>query len=97
MTCILYFTQVERLEVACPFQYLHISTSAYYSDVTGKFPINSSILIDGAKTSIVMNVTGLPARQQYYSNFSIVDQDGATINTGVEISFSEQNKVFMFC
>ena len=88
--------QVKRPELPCPFQCLYMSISPSSHDVMGMFPINSSTLIDNATTSIVINIAGLPARQQYYSNFSIVDEDGSVVDAAMALHFSERNKLVMF-
>ena len=77
MMCV---TQVTKPQIACPLQSLHITTNVRFNDGSGMLPKMTSVYFSDKETSIMMNVTGLPAREKYYSDFFILSQDGDVVD-----------------
>ena len=90
-------TQLTEPQIACPFQSLHITTNVlHFTDGSEMLPKMSSVNFGDKETSIVMNVTGLSARGKFYSNFSILSQDGDVVDTE-STHFSKQSKEKSLC
>ena len=72
--------QVEVPQVPCPDQYLHMLTTAE----SKAFSTTSTVYFDTRGTTVVINVTGLPAEEHYHTNFSINDGSDVVIDKGEE-------------
>ena len=73
-------TQLTKPQIACPLQSLHITTNAHFNGGSGMPPEMSSVNFGDKESSVVLNVTGLPTREKFYSNFSILTQDGHVVD-----------------
>ena len=72
--------QVEIPQTPCPGQCLQMLTTADNEH----FDETSTACFGTPSTTVVINATGLPAGEQYHSNFSIKDHNGAVVDTGEE-------------
>ena len=77
-TCIMYVIQLTKPQIVCSPESLFIITSVLLDDESGSgmLPKMSSVYFSNKESYVVMNVTGLPAREKLYSNFLILSQDG---------------------
>ena len=79
-------------EISCSIQYIHVLTTLCVGNESGMCLQNSSVPVDGIKTSITVEIAGLCAREKYCYDFSILDQSGAIVDTVNTQSFSKLTK-----
>ena len=88
-------TQLTKPQISCPLQILHVTINEHFSDGSEVPPKMSSVTFGGEESLVVLNVTGLPAREKFYSNFLIESQDGDAVDMESTL-FSTLNKQQIF-
>ena len=83
-------------EISCPLQYLHVSTVLCPENESVIYLQNLSVPLNGEETSITVYITGLYARENYYADFSILDQAGVVVDTGSTHFFSKSTEYHGF-
>lgn len=59
---------------------LYVTINEHFTDGSGMSPKMSSVTFGDEESSVVLNVTGLPAREKFSSNFLIRSQDGDVVD-----------------
>ena len=92
---LLHDIQVKVPLTACPDQYLHMVTRAENNESFDEtFLKISTVYFNGPETFIEINATGLPAGEQYHSNFSIKDDNGHVVDMEkTSIPFRKYNRL----
>ena len=78
---IMYVIQLAEPQITCPLQSLRVTTNALFSNASGSWPMMSSVYFADKETSVVTNVTSIPAGEKFYSNFTIMSQDGDIVDS----------------
>ena len=79
-------------EISCPHQYVRVSSTLCSGNDSGTCLQNSSVPVNGADSSIIIDTAGLCAREKYCAKFAILDQFGGIADAGNALNFSKLTK-----